>query len=186
MSALIYFINEIKLHTSGEYKDNFIFNRILKRMSTLDDTDRRLLAVLQHEADLSNLELAERVGLSAATTLRRVKRLKAQGVIERTVAIIQPEALGAGLLAVVEVSLERQGEQAQQAFAALACAQPEVQQCYQVSPGPDFVLIAQLADMPAYHRFSQRLLHEDANVRHVKAYFSVKRHTFKAGLSGLG
>ena len=154
-------------------------------MISLDAEDRRILQVLQTNADASNLELARSVGLSPATTLRRVKRLKAQGVIERTVAILNPEAIGAGLLAVVEVTLERQGDQAQQFFAQLACAQAEVQQCYQVSPGPDFVLMVQVADMAAYHRFSQRLLNEDANVRHVKAYFSVKRHTFKAGLSGL-
>lgn len=154
-------------------------------MIDLDEIDHRILGTLQNDADLSNLELARRIGLSPATALRRVKRLKEQGVIERFVAVLNPEALGAGLLAVVEVSLERQGDQAQQAFAARACAQPEVQQCYQVSPGPDFVLIAQVPDMPAYQRFTQRLLTEDANVRHVKAYFSVKRHTFKAGLSAL-
>lgn len=156
------------------------------KMLDLDDIDHRILGILQDNADLSNLELARRLGLSAATTLRRVKRLKESGAIERVVAVLNPDALGAGLMAVVEVSLERQGDQAQQAFAALACAQPEVQQCYQVSPGPDFVLIAQVADMPAYQRFTQRLLTEDANVRHVKAFFSVKRHTFKAGLSRLG
>lgn len=152
-------------------------------MINLDEIDHHILGVLQDNADLSNLELAARLDLSPATALRRVRRLKSEGVIERTVAILNPQAVGAGLLAVVEVSLERQGHDAQQVFAELACRQPEVQQCYQVSPGPDFVLIAQVADMPAYQRFSQRLLTEDANVRHVKAYFSVKRHTFKAGLS---
>ncbi len=152
-------------------------------MSALDDTDHRILTALQDQADRSNLEIARLIGLSPAATLRRIKRLKDHGVIERVVAILNPQAVGAGLLAVVEVSLERQGEHALQAFAALACKQAEVQQCYQVSPGPDFVLIAQVPDMPAYHAFSQRLLTEDANVRHVKAYFSVKRHAFKAGLN---
>lgn len=152
-------------------------------MITLDDLDHRILHALQDQADRSNLEIARLIGLSPAATLRRIKRLKDQGVIERVVAVLNPQAVGAGLLAVVEVSLERQGEHALQAFAALACKQAEVQQCYQVSPGPDFVLIAQVPDMPAYHAFSQRLLTEDANVRHVKAYFSVKRHTFKAGLN---
>ncbi len=152
-------------------------------MTTLDDLDHRILHALQDQADRSNLEIARLIGLSPAATLRRIKRLKDQGVIERVVAVLNPQAVGAGLLAVVEVSLERQGEHALQAFAALACKQAEVQQCYQVSPGPDFVLIAQVPDMPAYHAFSQRLLTEDANVRHVKAYFSVKRHTFKAGLN---
>jgi DNA-binding Lrp family transcriptional regulator len=152
-------------------------------MITLDDLDHRILHALQDQADRSNLEIARLIGLSPAATLRRIKRLKDQGVIERVVAVLNPQAVGAGLLAVVEVSLERQGEHALQAFAALACKQAEVQQCYQVSPGPDFVLIAQVPDMPAYHAFSQRLLTEDANVRHVKAYFSVKRHAFKAGLN---
>ena len=152
-------------------------------MIALDDLDHRILHALQDQADRSNLEIARLIGLSPAATLRRIKRLKDQGVIERVVAVLNPQAVGAGLLAVVEVSLERQGEHALQAFAALACKQAEVQQCYQVSPGPDFVLIAQVPDMPAYHAFSQRLLTEDANVRHVKAYFSVKRHTFKAGLN---
>ena len=152
-------------------------------MITLDDLDHRILHALQDQADRSNLEIARLIGLSPAATLRRIKRLKDQGVIERVVAVLNPQAVGAGLLAVVEVSLERQGEHALQAFAALACRQAEVQQCYQVSPGPDFVLIAQVPDMPAYHAFSQRLLTEDANVRHVKAYFSVKRHAFKAGLN---
>lgn len=152
-------------------------------MTTLDDLDHRILHALQDQADRSNLEIARLIGLSPAATLRRIKRLKDQGVIERVVAVLNPQAVGAGLLAVVEVSLERQGEHALQAFAALACKQAEVQQCYQVSPGPDFVLIAQVPDMPAYHAFSQRLLTEDANVRHVKAYFSVKRHAFKAGLN---
>ena len=152
-------------------------------MITLDDLDHRILHALQDQADRSNLEIARLIGLSPAATLRRIKRLKDQGVIERVVAVLNPQAVGAGLLAVVEVSLARQGEHALQAFAALACKQAEVQQCYQVSPGPDFVLIAQVPDMPAYHAFSQRLLTEDANVRHVKAYFSVKRHAFKAGLN---
>ncbi|MFM8928742.1 MAG: Lrp/AsnC family transcriptional regulator [Betaproteobacteria bacterium] len=152
-------------------------------MIALDDLDHRILHALQDQADRSNLEIARLIGLSPAATLRRIKRLKDQGVIERVVAVLNPQAVGVGLLTVVEVSLERQGEHALQAFAALACRQAEVQQCYQVSPGPDFVLIAQVPDMPAYHAFSQRLLTEEANVRHVKAYFSVKRHAFKAGLN---
>ncbi len=154
-------------------------------MFELDEADHRILGVLQADADLTNLELATRIGLSPASTLRRVKRLKERGAIERTIAVIHPQALGPGLVAIVEVSLERQGDEALQAFARLACQQAEVQQCYQVSSGPDFVLIVQVPDMPAYQRFTQHLLTSDANVRHVKAFFSVKRHTYQAGLSAL-
>ena len=153
----------------------------------IDDTDLQLMALLQQDASRSNQALAKQVKVSAPTCLRRIKRLQDSGLIEAQMAVLNPEKMaqhiGHGLQVLVEVSLERQGEHALQAFAALACKQAEVQQCYQVSPGPDFVLIAQVPDMPAYHAFSQRLLTEDANVRHVKAYFSVKRHTFKAGLN---
>ncbi|MFM8637606.1 MAG: Lrp/AsnC family transcriptional regulator, partial [Betaproteobacteria bacterium] len=84
-------------------------------MIALDDLDHRILHVLQDQADRSNLEIARLIGLSPAATLRRIKRLKDQGVIERVVAVLNPQAVGAGLLAVVEVSLERQGEHALQA-----------------------------------------------------------------------
>ena len=147
-------------------------------MVELDSTDLQILDILQTDASLSNQALAARLGISAATCLRRVKRLTQQGIIERVVAILSPDHLGQGLTAVMEVSLERQGAEHLAQFEALAVQRPEVQQCYQVSPGPDFVLIAQLPDMPAYHRMAQELLTQHANVRHVKAYFSVRRGKF--------
>lgn len=150
-------------------------------MISLDDLDHRLLSVLQDDARLSNQALAERVGTSPATALRRVRRLEEAAVIERTVAILNPEALGTGLTVIAEIVLDRQGAEHQAAFAELACSRPEVQQCYQVSPGPDFILIAQVGDMPAWQRLAQEFLTQQANVRNVKAYFSIRRHRFRAG-----
>jgi Lrp/AsnC family leucine-responsive transcriptional regulator len=63
------------------------------------------------------------------------------------------------------------------------CAHPGVQQCYQTSPGPDFCLVVQAADMPAYHSMAQRLFTEHANVRNVKAFFSVKRAKFSTAVA---
>ncbi len=143
-----------------------------------DSTDVRLLDLLQDDASLSNQELAQRAHTSPATALRRVRRLVEAGVIERRVALLNPHRLGAGLTALVEVSLDRQGAEHLQAFEQHAVAERAVQQCYRVSPGPDFVLVLQVADMPAYHALVQRLFTQDANVRNVKAFFSVQRAKF--------
>ncbi len=144
----------------------------------LDPTDLLLLNLLQTDASLSNLALAERAGTSPATALRRVRRLVDTGVIERQVALLNPEALPAGLTALLEVTLDRQGVEHLDAFEARAVAQAPVQQCWRVSPGPDFVLVCWVPDMPAYQALAQRLLTQDANVRNVKTYFSVKRAKF--------
>jgi DNA-binding Lrp family transcriptional regulator len=87
------------------------------------------------------------------------------------------------LLAIVEVSLDKQGAEWLEAFEARAVAQADVQQCYRVSPGPDFVLMVSVLDMAAYLELSTRLFTADANVRNVKTYFSVKRAKFGARIA---
>lgn len=148
----------------------------------IDDADLRLLDLLQTDAARSNQALAELAHLSPPTSLRRVKRLRSLGLIEREVALLSPDRLapllGHGLTALVEVTLERQGNEHQQAFEARVVPDPGVQQCYRVSPGPDFVLVVHTADMPAYLALAQRLFTSDANVRNVKAFFSLKRAKF--------
>jgi len=148
----------------------------------IDEADLRLLALLQIDASLSNLALAERAHLSAPTCLRRVKRLRELGLIERQVALLNPERLAAltghGLTALVEITLERQGAEQLDAFESRLLPEAAVQQCYRVSPGPDFMLVVHTADMPAYLELAQRLFTADANVRNVKAFFSLKRGKF--------
>lgn len=147
-------------------------------MNEFDAIDLRLLDALQADASLSNQDLAARVAVSPATCLRRVKRLVEAGVVERRVAILSADKLGAGLSAILEITLDRQGAEHLDAFEARAVQEAAVQQCWRVSPGPDFVLVVQLADMPAYQALTQRLLTQDANVRNIKAFFSVKRAKF--------
>ena len=151
--------------------------------SSIDSADLRLLAQLQADASLTNQELADRCGMSPATALRRVRRLVEQGVIERRVAILSPARLGAGLTAIAEVALDRQGAEHLAAFEARAVQDDAVLQCYRVASGPDFVLVLQVADMPAYHALVQRLFTHDANVRNVKAFFSVHRAKFETRLA---
>lgn len=151
-------------------------------MQHLDDVDIQLLSRLQEDASPSNQALAEALGLSAATCHRRIKRLKDEGFIERQVAILSPqklaEALGWGLSALVEISLDVQTQEALDAFEARALAEPQVQQCWRVSPGPDFILVAQVPDMPAYQDLAKRLFTQDSQVRNVRAFFAVKRAKF--------
>ncbi|MEC5398902.1 Lrp/AsnC family transcriptional regulator [Uliginosibacterium sp. H1] len=150
---------------------------------TPDATDLRILELLQDDASLSNQSLAERVHVSPATCLRRVKRLEEAGIIERRVAILSPDALGAGLTAIVEVTLDHQAAEMLAKFEARASSVPAVQQCYRVSGGPDFVLVVQVRDMEAYHRFANEVLNSDANVRTVRSFFSVKRAKFGTAIS---
>lgn len=147
-------------------------------MESLDDIDRRILNLMQLDSSLTNKELAERVHISAPTCLRRVRRLAETGVIERQVAIVSPQALPAGLTAIVELTLERQGAEALDEFERRVAAEPRVQQCYRVSAGPDFILIVHVADMPQYHDFAHRLLTAQANVRNVRSFFSTQRTKF--------
>ena len=152
----------------------------------IDAVDLALLAQLQVNADVSNQALAARVHTSPATCLRRVKRLKDAGLIERQVALLNPQrmakAIGHGLTAIVEITLDRQDAASLEAFEARVTHEAAVQQCYRVSPGPDFCLVVHTRDMPSYQAMTQRLLTFEANVRNVKAFFSVKRSKFGAEL----
>ena len=149
---------------------------------TINNTDLLLLDALQQDASLSNQALAALAHISPPTCLRRVKRLAETGLIEKQVAVLSTDKLapllGHGLQAIVEISLERQNAEALAAFEQRVAADEAVQQCYRVSPGPDFVLVVHARDMPDYLALAQRLFTSDANVRNVKSYFSVKRSKF--------
>lgn len=153
---------------------------------TLDAIDLLLLGQLQSDSSLSNQALAERVHISPPTCLRRIKRLKDVGLIEREIAVLSTDTLagsiGHGLTAVVEITLDRQDQGALEAFEKRVASEDAVQQCYRVSPGPDFCLVVHAANMPDYLTVTQRLFTADANVRNVKSYFSIKRSKFGASV----
>jgi DNA-binding Lrp family transcriptional regulator len=134
-----------------------------------DSKDWALLAALQTDAAESNQALAERVGVSPPTALRRVRRLHDEGLIAGQIALLDEDRVAAlqghGLTALVEVSLDQQGAEHQAAFEHRAVQEDEVQQCYRVTPG--------------YHALAERLFTQDANVRNVRAFFSVKRAKFQ-------
>ena len=151
--------------------------------TSMDDVDRRILNALQLDSSHTNAELAELVHVSPPTCLRRVKQLTEAGVLARQVAIVSPEKVGARLTASVEISLDVQAAERMAEFEALAALEAAVLQCYRVAPGPDFVLIVQVADMPAYHALAHRLFAAHANVRNVKTYFSTFRSKFETRIA---
>jgi len=161
-------------------------NDVVEQMA-IDSIDIALLNQLQVDASLNNQDLARAVHVSPPTCLRRVKRLRDAGLIERQVAILNSDmlapVLGHGLQAVVEITLDRQGQEAQEAFESRVIADDAVQQCYRVSPGPDFILVVHAWDMPGYLALAQRLFTSDTNVRNVKAFFSLRRAKFQPKVS---
>jgi Lrp/AsnC family transcriptional regulator, leucine-responsive regulatory protein len=152
-------------------------------ITVLDELDKRILQQLQQDSSLSNQDLAAKVHASPPTCLRRVKRLMDTGVIAKQVAILAPEKVGAGLTAIVEITLDVQTSEKMQEFEQLAATEKTVQQCYRVSPGPDFVLIIQVADMNAYHQLAHRLFATQSNIRNVRSFFSMFRSKFETYLA---
>lgn len=151
-------------------------------MIEIDDFDKSILRLLQADSSLSNQELARRVGVSAATCLRRVQRLQSSGLIAKQVALLDPQVLSEvqaeGLTAIVEVTLDHQGAEEMRAFEVHVTAFGQVQQCYQVSSGPDFVLVVHATDMQAWQQWTQQALTSAHNIRNVRTFFSQRRAKF--------
>lgn len=148
----------------------------------IDALDERILTILQQDASLSNQALAAAAHTSPATCLRRVQRMKRQGVITRQVALVDESRLGEILTAIVEVTLDRQGAEHLDEFEARCVRHAAVRQCHRVAPGPDFVLVAQATGMPAWLRVVDALFTQAANVRNVKTYFSIKCAKFETAV----
>ena len=115
-----------------------------------------------------------------------MRRLVDIGVIDRQVAILAADKLGSTLTAIVEITLDVQAAESLDAFEQSMLAEPAVLQCYRVSPGPDFVVIAQVRDMPAYHALVHRAFTAQANVRNVRTFFSVHRAKFETRIAVRG
>ena len=147
-------------------------------MQALDELDIRIVEILQHDASISNQALADRAFTSPATTLRRVRALEVSGVIERTVAILSPEKLGASITAIAEITLNVQNAESFDAFEKLVSAEPAVTQAYRTAPSVDFTLLLIVRDMAAYSVLVQRLFTAANNVRNVRSRFVTRRSKF--------
>ena len=128
-------------------------------MADIDKIDRRILAILQGDGRIANVELAERIGLSPTSIGERLKRLQREGFIEGYGARLNPHRLGLGLLVFVEVLLDKTTPDIFERFARAVQNAPEVLECHMVAGGFDYLVKARLSDMTAYRKFlGERLL----------------------------
>jgi DNA-binding Lrp family transcriptional regulator len=148
----------------------------------MDQTDRRILHELQRNAELSNVALAERVALSPSSCLRRVQRLKDSGVLRRTVALVDPESVGRGLIAIVEVMLDHHGANQRVDFVARLNQEPAVLQAWSVTGDPDVILTLTLRDMKEYQRLCERLFTHDPNVTRFRSHFAMDTYKNETAL----
>ena len=115
--------------------------------------DRKILQVLQRDGRISNVDLAKRVYLSPTPCFERVHRLEEAGHIERYVAQLSASKLGLGLLAFIEISLDRTNPEAFEILRAQVADMDAVQECHMVAGGFDYLLKVRIADMAAFRRF---------------------------------
>ncbi len=142
-----------------------------KDSHALDHIDRRLLALLQEDGRKSIAQLAREVHLSVTPTLERVRRLERTGYIEGYFARLDPMRLGLGLLAYVEVSLDRTTPDAFERFKQAMLAHDEVMECHMVAGGFDYLLKVRVRDMESYRRFLGDRIASVRGVQQTHTYF---------------
>ena len=134
-------------------------------MHALDALDRQLLALLQVDADRPSKELAGALGTSESSVQRRIRRLRSCGVIERTVAIVDPAKAGRPLFLVVDVTLEPEDVPTVESFKRQMRAAREVVQCYHLTGEHTFMLVVCLSSMDEYAGFAARVFDGNRGVR---------------------
>jgi DNA-binding Lrp family transcriptional regulator len=150
--------------------------------NALDEIDRRILAALQENARISNVDLASKVGISPSPCWRRVRDLEQEGVISRYVTLVDPGSVGLPVSVFIQVSLERQVETALEAFESAVLSRPEVMECYLMTGDADYLLRVVVADLAAYERFLMDHLTRIASVASIKSSFALKQIKYRTAL----
>jgi Lrp/AsnC family leucine-responsive transcriptional regulator len=140
----------------------------------IDETDRRILEQLQRDGRLSNLELAEKIGLSPSPCLRRLRRLEETGLIEGYGAKVNRKKLGLGLLVFVLLKLERYSDANPQVYRDRFSAMPDVIACHLISGTHDFLLQVVAKDLDAYRRFTLERLLKVPGIRDLESSFVIE------------
>lgn len=142
----------------------------------LDRYDRHLLALLQQDGSLTNLQLAERVGLSPSPCSRRVQKLEEAGLIRGRAALLDAAALGLGLTVMIQISMDRHTPERFENFEAAVRAYEEVQQCYLITgQSADYLLKVVVPDMDAYQAFLLDKITRIEGVSGVHSSFVMRR-----------
>ena len=140
-------------------------------ITNLDKTDTGILKLLQQDALLSNKQLALELNKSTATIHERVRRLKAEGYIKRSVAILDGKKIGKSLIAYSQVQLKEHTDQALSSFEKEVVKFTEVMECYHMTGAFDFILRIVISDMDAYHSFLRNKLAQLSNIGTVQSFF---------------
>ena len=148
----------------------------------LDKTDLRILAELQQDGSLTNVELARRVSLSPSPCLARVKALEAAGVIERYVALANAKALGLGLNVFINISLKEQSKHALAEFERRIAEHDEVMECYLMTGESDYLIRVVVPDIGALERFILEQLTPRPGIEKIRSSFALKQVRYKTAL----
>ncbi|SEA30982.1 DNA-binding transcriptional regulator, Lrp family [Arachidicoccus rhizosphaerae] len=131
----------------------------------MDQFDKQILAILQKDNQTPQRDIGERVGLSAAAVQRRIKRMRADGVIQADIAVLNRESMGSPITLMVEVFLDSEKIEEIDAVKKLFLSASEVQQCYYVTGESDFMLVIVVASMTEYEKLTRKLFFGSKNVR---------------------
>jgi Lrp/AsnC family transcriptional regulator, leucine-responsive regulatory protein len=148
----------------------------------LDATDLRILAHLQEDGALTNVELARRVHLSPSPCLARVKALEAAGVIERYVALANAKALGLGLSVFINISLKSQAKESLAEFERRIAEHDEVMECYLMTGDSDYLIRVAVPDIAALERFILEQLTPIPGIEKIRSSFALKQVRYKTAL----
>lgn len=148
----------------------------------LDRTDKAILRFLQKDSSVSNLQLSSAIGLSPPACLKRVKRLKKEGVISREVALINQEKLGPCLHIIMNIEMERDRIDLNKAFINKMKIAPEVKQCYQVTGDTDFILLVTVAGIESYEAFCKKEIYSETNMKNFRTHISMNRVKFETSV----
>ena len=142
----------------------------------LSPTDIKILQILQRDASISNVQLAEKVGMSPSPCLRRVKQLEASGIIRQTVALLDRKKAGLGVLATIQVRLQRHTEEGAEDFAKEMNDLPQIMSCWAMTGRQDFLLVALARDIESFGDFVTHKLLSMPNVRDVQSSLVLKEY----------
>jgi DNA-binding Lrp family transcriptional regulator len=148
----------------------------------MDAIDLRILERLQHDARISNVELAKAANLSPSPCLARVRALEEQGLIQRYVTLLDAKKLGLTVSVLVQVTLEKQIEPALETFEKAVRERPEVMECYLMTGDADYLLRVLVADVPAFERFILEFLSRVPGVGNIKSSFALKQVKYQTAL----
>ena len=148
----------------------------------LDTLDLRILAQLQQDGSLTNVELARRVHLSPSPCLARVRALEAGGVIERYVALASAKLLGLGLNVFISISLKSQAKEALAAFEQRIAEHDEVMECYLMTGDSDYLIRVAVPDIAALERFILEQLTPIPGIEKIRSSFALKQVRYKTAL----